>query len=73
MSRTNVKEYRGQICDFRQARSARIRPPVYPLVGVTSESFVMSPHPQNLDGLFLFNNLIDQAMLNVDAATNSGD
>lgn len=31
-------------------------------------SLVMGPHPQNLDCAFLFEDLVDESMLNVDAS-----
>jgi len=33
----NVQDYRGRASDFRQAGESRIRPPVYPLVGLNCE------------------------------------
>jgi len=33
----NVQDYRGRASDFRQAEKSRIRPPVYPLVGLNRE------------------------------------
>ena len=34
---SNVQDYRGRASDFRQAGESRIRPPVYPLVGLNCE------------------------------------
>jgi hypothetical protein len=34
---SNVQDYRGRASDFRQAEKSRIRPPVYPLVGLNRE------------------------------------